>query len=84
MSRFGLPSRKKALQKISRAGDCSSGCSQMARSTGGWPYRFAGKQKRGERSETAIIKTRYLLEQAFPFIGERRWRRSWHRKFWPS
>lgn len=43
----------------------------MARSTGGWPYRFAGKQKRGERSETAIIKTRYLLEQTFPFLGER-------------
>jgi integrase len=58
------PGQQKRIDKLTRAISNATTFRAVAE-------EYLDKQKREERSETTIIKNRYLLEQAFPFIGER-------------
>ncbi|WP_284180370.1 integrase arm-type DNA-binding domain-containing protein [Rhabdaerophilum sp. SD176] len=58
------PGQQKRIDKLTRAISNATTFRAVAE-------EYLDKQKREERSETTIIKNLYLLEQAFPFIGER-------------
>lgn len=58
------PGQQKKLDKLTKAISTATTFRAVAE-------EYLDKQKREGRSETTIIKNRYLLEQAFPAIGER-------------
>ncbi|PPD14202.1 MAG: integrase [Methylobacterium sp.] len=58
------PAQQKKLDKVAKAISHATTFRVVAE-------EYLDKQKREGRSETTIVKNRYLLEQAFPAIGER-------------
>lgn len=58
------PSQQKRIDKVAKAISNATTFRVVAE-------EYLDKQKREGRSETTIVKNRYLLEQAFPAIGER-------------
>ncbi|MCA3646873.1 MAG: integrase arm-type DNA-binding domain-containing protein [Methylobacterium sp.] len=58
------PSQQKRLDKVAKAISNATTFRVIAE-------EYLDKQRREGRSETTIVKNRYLLEQAFPAIGER-------------
>ena len=58
------PSQQKRLDKVAKAIRNATTFRVVAE-------EYLDKQRREGRSETTIVKNRYLLEQAFPAIGER-------------
>lgn len=58
------PSQQKRIDKVAKAISNATTFRVIAE-------EYLDKQKREGRSDTTIVKNRYLLEQAFPAIGER-------------
>jgi Arm DNA-binding domain len=58
------PSEQKRIDKLTKAISAATTFKAVAE-------EYLDKQRREGRSETTITKNRYLLEQAFPAIGER-------------
>lgn len=58
------PSQQKRLDKVTKAISHATTFRVVAK-------EYLDKQKRESRSESTLAKNRYLLEQAFPALGER-------------